>query len=47
MNGISRWVWGSIPPGITMHPEASSTSSPERSGPISTIRPPSINTSAS
>ena len=47
MNGISRWVCGSIPPGITKQPVASSTLSPDRPLPMATIFPSSILTSDS
>ena len=45
MNGISRWVWGSMPPGITKQPAASSIVSPVRFCPIALIVSPSTSTS--
>src|SRR4029077_12184898 len=40
--GISRWVGGSSPPGMTKHPEASMTSVPERPVPIALMLSPSM-----
>ena len=42
-NGISMWVWGSTPPGITSRPAASMT----RSAAISRLRPISATVSPS
>ena len=47
-NGISMWVWGSIPPGMTSRPEASITVSASitRSRPIRVTVSSSMKTSA-
>src|SRR5215472_13355144 len=47
-NGMSRWVWTSMPPGITYIPAASITAAPlaGMAGRTSRMRPPSIRTSA-
>jgi hypothetical protein len=42
MKGISRWVCGSMPPGMTKHPAASITSVPERPVPIALMLSPSM-----
>ena len=44
--GWRRWVWRSTRPGATTHPPASSSVSPDRSGPTATTHPSSITTSA-
>src|SRR5450432_2891786 len=49
MNGSSMWVCGSMPPGMTSAPPASTTVAPAgacRSGPTARIKPPSHSTSA-
>ena len=48
-NGMSRWVWTSMPPGITSFPRASTTVSAGvfRPWPMVVMRPSSIRTSAS
>ena len=46
MKGMSRWVWGSMPPGMTKQSAASRELSPLRSSPIALMVSPSTSTSA-
>jgi hypothetical protein len=45
MNASSRWVCGSMPPGMMKQPSASITLSPVRPVPIALMLSPSIKTS--
>ena len=42
----SKWVWMSMKPGATAQPEASSSRAPVRWGPIASMTPPVMATSA-